>query len=88
MKKSKKPSEKKAATSKLGKVLKRDPVVYISETGNGRNTSLYVQLYWVDYVTNGMNCLTDILLNLTIKPNIETGTNYVLLKLTKSTSEV
>ncbi|KGL93187.1 Replication factor C subunit 1, partial [Charadrius vociferus] len=32
VKKSKKPSEKKAATSKLGKVLKRDPVVYISET--------------------------------------------------------
>ncbi|GAB0188354.1 replication factor C subunit 1 [Grus japonensis] len=32
VKKSKKPSEKKAATSKLGKVLKQDPVVYISET--------------------------------------------------------
>ncbi|KFP18033.1 Replication factor C subunit 1, partial [Egretta garzetta] len=32
VKKSKKPSEKKAATSDLGKVLKRDPVVYISET--------------------------------------------------------
>ncbi|OPJ71031.1 replication factor C subunit 1 [Patagioenas fasciata monilis] len=31
-KKSKKPSEKKEVTSKLGKVLKRDPVVYISET--------------------------------------------------------
>lgn len=36
MKKSKKPSEKKAATSKLGRVLKQHPVVYISETGNGR----------------------------------------------------
>ncbi|XP_027498487.1 replication factor C subunit 1 [Corapipo altera] len=32
VKKSKKTPEKKAATSKLGKVLKRDPVVYISET--------------------------------------------------------
>ncbi|NXN58170.1 RFC1 factor, partial [Rynchops niger] len=32
VKKSKKPSERKAATSKLGKVLKQDPVVYISET--------------------------------------------------------
>ncbi|XP_062431441.1 replication factor C subunit 1 isoform X4 [Rhea pennata] len=32
VKKSKKPSEKKAATSKLGKVLKQDPVVYVSET--------------------------------------------------------
>ncbi|NXP55646.1 RFC1 factor, partial [Heliornis fulica] len=32
VKKPKKPSEKKAATSKLGKVLKQDPVVYISET--------------------------------------------------------
>ncbi|KAM6362234.1 replication factor C subunit 1 isoform 1-T1 [Alca torda] len=32
VKKSKKPSEKKATTSKLGKVLKQDPVVYISET--------------------------------------------------------
>ncbi|KFP81624.1 Replication factor C subunit 1, partial [Apaloderma vittatum] len=32
VKKSKKPSEKEAAPSKLGKVLKRDPVVYISET--------------------------------------------------------
>ncbi|XP_075356062.1 replication factor C subunit 1 isoform X1 [Mycteria americana] len=32
VKKSKKPSEKKAATSKLGKVLKQDPVAYISET--------------------------------------------------------
>lgn len=44
MKKSKKSPEKKAATSKLGKVLKQDPVVYISETGNGRNISLYVHL--------------------------------------------
>lgn len=42
MKKSKKESEKKAATSKRDKVLKQDPVVYISETGNGRNISLYV----------------------------------------------
>ncbi|XP_010116426.1 PREDICTED: replication factor C subunit 1, partial [Chlamydotis macqueenii] len=32
VKKSKKPSEKKAATPKLAKVLKQDPVVYISET--------------------------------------------------------
>uniref|UniRef100_U3K3U3 Replication factor C subunit 1 n=1 Tax=Ficedula albicollis TaxID=59894 RepID=U3K3U3_FICAL len=32
VKKSKKSPEKKAATSKLGKVLKQDPVVYISET--------------------------------------------------------
>ncbi|KAM6261652.1 replication factor C subunit 1 [Porphyrio hochstetteri] len=32
VKKSKKPSEKKAATSKLAKGLKQDPVVYISET--------------------------------------------------------
>ncbi|XP_069712280.1 replication factor C subunit 1 [Phaenicophaeus curvirostris] len=32
VKKSKKTPEKKAATSKLGKVLKQDPVVYISET--------------------------------------------------------
>ncbi|XP_051472605.1 replication factor C subunit 1 isoform X1 [Apus apus] len=32
VKKPKKPSDKKAATSKLGKVLKQDPVVYISET--------------------------------------------------------
>ncbi|XP_015479279.1 replication factor C subunit 1 isoform X1 [Parus major] len=32
LKKSKKSPEKKAATSKLGKVLKQDPVVYISET--------------------------------------------------------
>ncbi|XP_064274456.1 replication factor C subunit 1 isoform X1 [Passer domesticus] len=32
VKKSKKPPEKKAAASKPGKVLKRDPVVYISET--------------------------------------------------------
>ncbi|EOA93374.1 Replication factor C subunit 1 [Anas platyrhynchos] len=32
VKKSKKPSEKKAATSKLGKVLKQHPVVYVSET--------------------------------------------------------
>ncbi|NWI19906.1 RFC1 factor, partial [Crypturellus soui] len=32
VKKSKKPLEKKAATSKLGKVLKQDPVVYVSET--------------------------------------------------------
>uniref|UniRef100_A0A8C0AMY6 Replication factor C subunit 1 n=1 Tax=Buteo japonicus TaxID=224669 RepID=A0A8C0AMY6_9AVES len=32
VKKSKKPPEKKAATSKLGKVLKQHPVVYISET--------------------------------------------------------
>ncbi|PKU35194.1 replication factor c subunit 1 [Limosa lapponica baueri] len=32
VKKSKKPSENKAAASKLGKVVKRDPVVYISET--------------------------------------------------------
>ncbi|XP_061848332.1 replication factor C subunit 1 isoform X2 [Colius striatus] len=32
VKKSKKPSEKNAATSKPGRVLKRDPVVYISET--------------------------------------------------------
>ncbi|KFO10864.1 Replication factor C subunit 1, partial [Balearica regulorum gibbericeps] len=32
VKKSKKPSERKTATSKLGKVLKQDPVVYISET--------------------------------------------------------
>lgn len=42
VKKSKKESEKKAATSKRDKVLKQDPVVYISETGNGRNISLYV----------------------------------------------
>lgn len=41
MKQSKKAPEKKAAASKPGKVLKRDPV-YISETGNGRNKSLYV----------------------------------------------
>ncbi|KAM6132680.1 LOW QUALITY PROTEIN: replication factor C subunit 1 [Pterocles gutturalis] len=32
VKKSQKPSEKKTTTSKLGKVLKQDPVVYISET--------------------------------------------------------
>ncbi|XP_025949504.1 replication factor C subunit 1 isoform X1 [Dromaius novaehollandiae] len=32
VKKSKKPSEKEAAASKLGKVLKQDPVVYVSET--------------------------------------------------------
>nr|XP_013041457.2 replication factor C subunit 1 isoform X5 [Anser cygnoides] len=32
VKKSKKPSEKKAATPKLGKVLKQHPVVYVSET--------------------------------------------------------
>ncbi|XP_010217495.1 PREDICTED: replication factor C subunit 1 [Tinamus guttatus] len=32
VKKSKKSPEKKAATSKLGKVLKQDPVVYVSET--------------------------------------------------------
>lgn len=42
VKKSKKPSEKKAATSKLGKVLKQHPVVYVSETGNG--SASYVQL--------------------------------------------
>lgn len=45
VRKSKKSPEKKAAASKPGKVLKRDPVVYISETGNGRNVSLYVE--WV-----------------------------------------
>lgn len=42
--KSKKSPEKKAAAPKLGKVLKRDPVVYISESGNGRNMSLYAHL--------------------------------------------
>lgn len=74
MKKSKKPSEKKAASSKLGKVLKRDPVVYISETGNGRNTYHYIfSCSGVDYVTSGMDCLTDILLSMTIKPNVEEG---------------
>lgn len=46
VKKSKKPPEKKADVSKPGKVQKRDPVVYISETGNGRHISLYVQLQW------------------------------------------
>lgn len=47
MKKSKKPPEKKAATSKPGKILKQDPVAYISDTGNGRNTSciLYYTIY-------------------------------------------
>lgn len=51
MKKTKKPSEKKAATPKLGKVLKQHPVVYVSETGNG-NVTLHVQLYcavWLHY---------------------------------------
>lgn len=47
MKKSKKPSEKKAATSKLGKVLKQDPVVYISETGNGRNIICSAVVGWI-----------------------------------------
>lgn len=64
MKKSKKLPEKKAATSKLGKVLKQDPVVYISETGNGRNISLYVHLYWGGWdglCYSGMDCLTGIL---------------------------
>ena len=44
VKKTKKPSEKKAATPELGKVLKQHPVVYVSETGNG-NVTLHVQLY-------------------------------------------
>lgn len=65
MKKSKKSPEKKAATSKLGKVLKQDPVVYISETGNGRNISLYVHLYGAEggnsLCYSGMDCLTGIL---------------------------
>lgn len=43
VKKTKKTSEKKAATPKLGKVLKQHPVVYVSETGNG-NVMLHVQL--------------------------------------------
>lgn len=59
MKNSKKPPEKKAATSKLGKVLKQDPVVYISETGNGRNISLHVHLKWGGLCYSGMDCLTD-----------------------------
>lgn len=63
MKKPKKSPEKKAATSKLGKAVKQDPVVYISETGNGRNISLYVHLKWgglcyieMDYLTNRLKC--------------------------------
>lgn len=59
VKKSKKPSEKKADASKPGKGQRRDPVVYISETGNRRNISLYVQLQW--------GILAHILLNMAIK---------------------
>ncbi|NWH75155.1 RFC1 factor, partial [Piaya cayana] len=56
VKKSKKPTEKKAATSKLGKVLKQDPVVYISETDEDDDFDKQVSLKPKENGTSAIGC--------------------------------